>query len=145
MKKEKIDYISILKGIPGFDVLEPEQLKKIAAIVNIQEYHYGDFVFKESDVSDAFYVILHGKVKICVTSKENADMNLSVLGPMDSFGEIGFISGNPRIASVRVERVSKLLVIKKITKTKGRNRFWSVYFVNFVFCGLFIFIFIMRD
>ncbi len=83
MKKEKPDYISILKGIPGFDVLEPEQLKKIAAIVNIQEYHYGDFVFKESDVSDAFYVILHGKVKICVTSKENADMNLSILGPMD--------------------------------------------------------------
>ena len=113
MKKEKIDYISILKGIPGFDVLEPEQLKKIAAIMNIQEYPYGDFVFKESDVSDAFYVILHGKVKICVTSKENADMNLSVLGPMDSFGEIGFISGNPRIASVRVEKDSKLLVIKK--------------------------------
>ena len=27
MKKEKIDYIAILKGIPGFDVLEPEQLK----------------------------------------------------------------------------------------------------------------------
>ena len=39
MKKEKMDYISILKGIPGFDVLEPEQLKKIAATVNIQEYH----------------------------------------------------------------------------------------------------------
>ncbi|MGR3302603.1 MAG: sigma 54-interacting transcriptional regulator [Candidatus Scalindua sp.] len=113
MKKEKPDYISILKGIPGFDVLEPEQLKKIAAIVNIQEYHYGDFVFKESDVSDAFYVILHGKVKICVSSKEDADMTLSILGPMDSFGEIGFISGNPRVASARVERDSKLLVIKK--------------------------------
>ncbi len=36
MKKEKPDYASILKGIPGFDILEPEQLKKIAAIVNIQ-------------------------------------------------------------------------------------------------------------
>ncbi len=113
MKKEKTDYISILKDIPGFDALEPEQLKKIAAIVNIQEYPYGDFVFKESDVSDAFYVILDGKVRIFVTSKEDADMTLSVLGPMDSFGEIGFISGNLRVASARVERDSKLLVIKK--------------------------------
>lgn len=113
MKKEKPDYISILKGIPGFDVLESEQLKKIAAIVNIREYPYGDFVFKENDVSDAFYVILDGKVRIFVTSKEDADMTLSVLGPMDSFGEIGFVSGNPRVASVRVERDSKLIVIKK--------------------------------
>ena len=36
-------------------------------------------------------------------------------------------------------------VVKKITKTQGWNRFWSIYFVNFVFCGLFILIFIMRD
>ena len=113
MKKEKPDYISILKDIPGFDVLEPEQLKKITDVVNIQEYPYGDFVFKENDVSDAFYIILDGKVRIFVTSKEDADMTLSVLGPMDSFGEIGFISGNPRVASARAERDSKLLVIKK--------------------------------
>jgi ferredoxin len=36
-------------------------------------------------------------------------------------------------------------VVRKITKTKGWDRFWSIYFVNFIFCGLFIFIFIMRD
>jgi hypothetical protein len=36
-------------------------------------------------------------------------------------------------------------VVKKITKIQGWTRFWSIYFVNFVFCGLFIFIFIMRD
>ncbi len=30
MKNEKPDCISILKGIPGFDALEPEQLEKIA-------------------------------------------------------------------------------------------------------------------
>src|SRR3989337_2537377 len=113
MRKEMPDYISILKDIPGFDVLEPEQLKKIADVVSIQEYPYGDFVFKENDASDAFYIILDGKVRIFVTSKEDADMTLSVLGPMDSFGEIGFISGNPRIASARAERDSKLLVIKK--------------------------------
>lgn len=113
MKKEKLDCISILKSIPGFAALAPDHLEKIAAIVNIQEYPYGDFVFKESDVSDAFYVILEGKVKIFVTDKENEDMTVSVFGPMDSFGEIGFISGNPRVASARVEKDSKLLVIKK--------------------------------
>ena len=113
MKEEKPDCISILKSIPGFAALAPDHLEKIAAIVNIQEYPYGDFVFKESDVSDAFYVILEGKVKIFVTDKENEDMTVSVFDPMDSFGEIGFISGNPRVASARVEKDSKLLVIKK--------------------------------
>lgn len=113
MKKEKLDYISILKDIPGFDVLEPEQLKKIATIVNIQEYPYGDFVFKESDVSNAFYIILLGEVKILVTNGGNAEITLSIFGPMDSFGEIGFTTGNPRMVSARVEKDSKLLVITK--------------------------------
>lgn len=35
-------------------------------------------------------------------------------------------------------------VVRKITKTQGWNRFWSIYLVNFVFCGMFIFIFILR-
>ncbi len=113
MKKEKLDYISILKEIPGFATLKPEHLKKIASIVKIQEFSCGSFVFRESDGSDAFYVILHGNVRIFVTNKENAELTLSILGPMDSFGEIGFISGDPREASARVEKDAKLLVFKK--------------------------------
>ena len=36
-------------------------------------------------------------------------------------------------------------VIKKIAKTQGWNKALSIYFVNFVFCGLFIFVFLLRD
>ena len=36
-------------------------------------------------------------------------------------------------------------VIKKITKTQGWNNVLSIYFVNFVFCSLFIFVFLLRD
>jgi transcriptional regulator with AAA-type ATPase domain/NAD-dependent dihydropyrimidine dehydrogenase PreA subunit len=113
MKKERLDYISILKEIPGFDTLKPEHIKKIASIVKIQEFSYGNFVFREKDAGDAFYVVLSGKVRIFATNKENAEITLSTLGPMDSFGEIGFITGNPREASARIEKDSKLLVINK--------------------------------
>jgi DNA-binding NtrC family response regulator/polyferredoxin len=113
MQKEKLDYISILKEIPGFATLKPEHLEKIASIVDVQEYPYGSFVFREGDAGDAFYVILNGKVKIFVTNKENAELTLSILVPLASFGEIEFITGGPREISARVEEDTKLLVINK--------------------------------
>lgn len=113
MKKEKLDYVSILKEIPGLVTLAPEHLKKIASIVKIQEFPYGSLVFREGDAADAFYVILHGNVRILVTNKEETELTLSILGPMESFGEIGFITGDPREVSARVEKDAQLLVIKK--------------------------------
>jgi len=113
MQKEKLDYISILKGIPGFAALTPDHLEKIASIVNVQEYPYGSFVFREGDAGDAFYIILSGKVKIFVTNKENEELTLSTLDPVASFGEIEFVTGGTREASARVEKDAKFLVIKK--------------------------------
>ena len=35
-------------------------------------------------------------------------------------------------------------VVKKISKSKEKNNYWSVYYVNSVFCSLFIFVFLLR-
>lgn len=99
--------------MPEFAILDPEHLKKIAAIVSIRKSPAGAMIFRKNELSDAFYIVLSGMVKIFVANIEGAEVPISMVGPMNSFGEMGFITGRPRIASARIEKDSELLVIKK--------------------------------
>ncbi len=110
---DDIDYISILKKVPEFSLLDTEHLKKVASIVNLTEAPAGKVVFRENEMGDAFYIILSGEVKIFVTNEEGVEVSLLQLYPMDSFGGIGFITGKPRAASSKTVKESKLIVITK--------------------------------
>lgn len=112
-ENNSINYISILKKIPEFSLLDTEHLKKIASIVSIKNYSAGSIVFEEDELGDAFYIIVSGEVKIFVINQENIEVTLINLVPMDSFGELGFITGKPRASSSKTINDSKLLVIKK--------------------------------
>lgn len=115
MNKENLDYISILKEIPEFANLDPEHLKEIASIIKVRDFPCGSTLFRENDIDYVFYIIVYGEVRIYVTNEENTEITLSILGPRDCFGEIGFITGKPREVSTKVEKDSKLLAVKKDT------------------------------
>ena len=111
--KIDLDFISILKNIPEFSLLDTEHLKSIASIVTIKDYPADALVFRENEVGDAFYIIISGEVKTFVTNTSNVDVTLLSLYSMDSLGEIGFITGKPRAASAKTVIDSRLLIIKK--------------------------------
>ncbi len=111
--KDSIDIIAILRNIPEFSLLDTEHLQKIATVVNLKELKPGYVVFRENDIGDAFYIILSGEVEIFVTNEEKVEVTLLKLNAMDSFGEIGFITGKPRAASSKIVIDSKILVIRK--------------------------------
>lgn len=113
INKSEINYTQILKNIPEFSLLDPEHLNNLASIVKIKEYPPDSIVFRENEMGDAFYIVLTGKVKTFVTNIENSEMVLLHLGPMESFGEMGFITGKPRAASAKTVTGSVLLVITK--------------------------------
>lgn len=111
--EKDIDYISILKNVPEFAILDPWHLKKIASLVSIQKAPAGAMIFRKNELGDAFYIVLSGLVRIFITNTENAEVTLSMVGPMDSFGEMGFITGRPRVASAKIDKDAEILVIKK--------------------------------
>jgi len=96
MEKQDLDYINILKEVPEFANLDPDSLKRIASIVKIQDFPCGSIIFRENDIDCVFCIIVYGEVRIFVTNEENTEITLSVLGPMDCFGEVGAITGKPR-------------------------------------------------
>ena len=59
----------------------------------------GDLIIREGDQGERFYLIYQGTVKV-VTNKDNQQIELSRLSRGAIFGEIAFLTGQPRTASV---------------------------------------------
>ena len=69
-----------------------------------------EFLFRENDPGDAFYMILSGSVEVFV---EAIDKHLNNLGTGEFFGELSLMLGIPRTASVRALEETILFAINK--------------------------------
>lgn len=71
-------------------------------------------VFVENELSDEFYVVLEGSIKLFNIVRER-EFILDVLGPGEIFGEMAMIDQSPRMASAIAAERSKLLRVTKET------------------------------
>ena len=72
------------------------------------EYKKGETVFSEGERSDAFYLILEGRVKI-VRYRQDKEIILAILLQNQFFGEMGAFRNALRTASAIAETNAKLL------------------------------------
>ena len=70
----------------------------------------GQTVINEGDRSRSVFLVLRGSVAV-VVEIGGRDMAIAKLGPGDIFGEMAFITGNPRTATV-VSESSDLIVLE---------------------------------
>jgi CRP/FNR family cyclic AMP-dependent transcriptional regulator len=80
--------IEILKTIPMFNELSPDDLEKISTIVIERNYRKNMILFIEGEPGEAFYFIFSGKVKISKTSEDGREHILDIAGPGDTFAEV---------------------------------------------------------
>lgn len=70
----------------------------------------GEYIIKQGDDGDNFYIIDHGEVDIYVDKKL-----VSTIGEGASFGELALIYGTPRAADVRARVQLKLWAIDRVS------------------------------
>lgn len=68
----------------------------------------GSFVFHQGDVSDSLYLIESGRVTILLELSNREELRLGLMGAGTVFGEMGLYTGEPRSATVFVEKSSVL-------------------------------------
>jgi CRP/FNR family cyclic AMP-dependent transcriptional regulator len=93
-------------------VLQNEELKALAEQGVIKSYPKSSIVVYEGDETDAFYVIVEGRVKVFLADEEGREVLLRTQGPGEYFGEM-VLDGEPRSASVMTLEPSRLAVIPK--------------------------------
>ncbi len=103
---------SLLKN-PLFREIPREKLEEIIRSVSEELVPGGTFVFRQGDPGDKFYVIASGRIRVFRKDRQGVEIDLSVLGPGESFGELALISGEKRSAHVEALEETRLIVFPK--------------------------------
>lgn len=92
--------VGFLVDAPLFGDLDPTELATIVGAMQVRRVAPGEFVFREGDAGDAWYVVFEGGVEV-VKRAGLADRVIAILGRRACFGEMAILDGSPRSASVR--------------------------------------------
>ena len=88
----------LLRQVPLFRSLRPEDTQHIAALLKKQILRKGETLFRKGEDGDSLYMIVAGKIKILRQSPNGDEMILAMLTHGDFCGEMALLDGLPRSA-----------------------------------------------
>jgi hypothetical protein len=101
--------------------LTKEELAQIASDSSVHTFHSGDTVVKEGDSGDSIYAIMEGSAKV-TTTFGGKQLELASLGAGDVFGEVAFLSGKPRTATIVSDSDAKVIDISRAVLEKAIDK-----------------------
>ena len=104
--------VELLASTPLFEQVPTALLERVAASAGERTFGRGQFVFQQGDPGGVCYVIAEGSVKVYTTSADGAEVIHATLGPGDSFGELSFLDGGARSATVEALSRTRLVVLQ---------------------------------
>lgn len=105
--------IEVLERVPLFQGLPRTDLEEIAQLVKARELGADEFLFREGDAGDKFYVVYSGAVEILKERPLGDHERLAVRRAGDAFGEMALLNDAPRSASVRAVEDTRLLSVSR--------------------------------
>lgn len=96
--------------IPLFADFTQEEFNDFTKRMIIHSAPPGKTIIREGEAGSSVYVIIRGRVKVSTISK-GQEIDLAMLGPSDFFGEIAFLTGRPRTATVVAVEETELLEV----------------------------------
>ncbi len=101
--------VARLKEIPLFARLSEDELRQVANMGRIIHRPAGDFIVRQGEPGDAFYVLLSGRAAVYATDERGVEKLLNYLSANEFFGEMALLSKKPRMASVQLLEDAELL------------------------------------
>ena len=113
---------AILARIPLFKEMGPEEIDRIAAGTRELHLSRGQMVVQRGDPSNGFYVVVHGQVKLAVSSPNGLEKVVNLVGSGQSFGEAVMFMGMPYPVYAQALADSLLLHISRSVVFEGIER-----------------------
>ena len=95
-----------LDGVEIFQDLAPEERAKLAAELETISLRRGEILVRQGEMADALFVVVTGRFTITLAGQQRI---IAEIGPGQPIGEIAFIGGGPRTATVTALRDSVVL------------------------------------
>ena len=104
--------------IPLFAGFSQDEFNAFTRVMNVHSLQAGLPIVEQYGAGKSVYIIANGSVKIYTTMLSGERVDLAVLHSGDFFGEMSFLTGNPRTATVETAEDS---VILEVTEDKLRE------------------------
>jgi cAMP-dependent protein kinase regulator len=113
-KREK--YEAFLKNVEILKEIEAYELSQIADALTVQSFNKDDYIIKQNDPGDNFYIILEGEAKATKIFKQGANPEFVMdYAKGGYFGELALIKNEPRAANVIAKTDCKLLKLDRMS------------------------------
>jgi Cyclic nucleotide-binding domain len=105
-----LERILLLREIPIFADLPPEDLKLVAETAREEWYPQNTVIFQQGEEGNVMFVIVEGNLHV-VRTINGVEQVLAQRGPGDFVGEMAVIESAPRLASLRTQTDVRVLAI----------------------------------
>jgi CRP-like cAMP-binding protein len=102
-----------LRGLDFFSDLTEDELNTVSKIINKKDFHTGETIFSDTEGGQSLYVIRKGEVKACKKAPDGELFTLTTMKQGEIFGEMSFLDGRPRSATVMALSDVETYVIDK--------------------------------
>lgn len=100
------------------DLLAPlsiEQRRRVAEGSLTRVYGPGETIVEEGETGSSMFLVVSGRVGVSIHGAAGDSRRLAILEPGSAFGEISFLTGDPRTATVRALTEATLVEIHRDT------------------------------
>jgi len=109
-KRERI--LGALSRIDFLSVLSPEELETVAQQAAVRVYLPGEAVVRQGDAGAEFFIILEGTADVR-RGEGGKVATVATLHPMQFFGEMSLLTGEPRSATIVAQTKLEVVVVTK--------------------------------
>ncbi len=99
-RAEMID-VATIRRVPLFRDFADDEAAAVAATVTDRHYGKHQFVVRENDPGDTFFLLVKGSVSVCRIAPDGRETILSILKEGDFFGEMSMFDSSLRSASIK--------------------------------------------
>lgn len=107
------DLIEDLKSVDVFKNLQQSTLQVIANNVSCIKLNRGETLFKKGDDADAMFVVKSGALAVSIVNEDGKEAEVGDINRGGIVGEIQFITGGKRIATLCAKEETELIKIHK--------------------------------
>jgi HEAT repeat protein len=106
-----LERVVVLRSVPLFADLPPQDLKPIAAIATEHRFEDADTIAEQGDPGEEMHIIVEGYVMVILREPDGHRRVLSVRSAGDVIGEMAVLTSAPRMASLAAKGSVRLLSI----------------------------------
>lgn len=103
----------ILHQVPFFKALSESDIEQVVSKLTFKTYDTGQAICRIDEPGDKMFIIISGKVRICILDNFGEEQEVAQLDAGNYFGEMALLTGEPRTATVYTAEPAEMFILGK--------------------------------